>query len=147
MDLTKFLSIWYELEATFLCRSLNYATGCPSLDDRAALDTGLQHTQNGLSLSNTSDDVGTPIFGRRICNYRHSMYDGTIGGTRNLLDYTAWGYNTLWTSGRDVQYFFLVSWISDTDLDMGFRSYYILSIMNAVGISGHMISSILVDVP
>jgi hypothetical protein len=58
----------------------------------------------------------------------------------------AWGYDTLWTSGRDVQYFFLVSWISDTDLDMGFRSYYILSIMNAGGISGHMVPSILADV-
>jgi hypothetical protein len=48
--------------------------------------------------------------------------------------------------GFYVPYFFTVSWISDTDLDMGFRSYYILSIMNASGISGHMVPSILADV-
>jgi hypothetical protein len=48
--------------------------------------------------------------------------------------------------GLYVPYFFTVSWISDTDLDMDFRSYYILSIMNARGISGHMVPSILADV-
>jgi hypothetical protein len=51
--------------------------------------------------------------------------------------------------GFYVPYFFTVSWISDTDLDMGFESYYVatsLSIMNASGISGHMVPSILADV-
>jgi MFS family permease len=48
--------------------------------------------------------------------------------------------------GLYVPYFFIVSWITDTDLDMGFKSYYILSIMNAGGILGRMIPSILADV-
>jgi hypothetical protein len=92
------LWVWYELKTAFVCRSLRYATVCPSLDDKMALDTGLQHTQNGLSLSKTSDDAGTSISGRRICNCHHGMYGGTMGGTSNLRDYTAWGYDAFWTS-------------------------------------------------
>ncbi|KAA8911277.1 major facilitator superfamily domain-containing protein [Sphaerosporella brunnea] len=48
--------------------------------------------------------------------------------------------------GLYVPYFFIVSWLGDSGLDLGFESYYILSIMNAGGIPGRLIPSIIADV-
>jgi MFS family permease len=48
--------------------------------------------------------------------------------------------------GLYVPYFFIVSWVAGADLGLSFKSYYILSILNAGGIPGRLVPSVIADI-